>query len=127
MSLTIAFSNVAVHLEAVLLFVIALLGTVIQLHHRQARQQLNLHHEPGTIASAVSIGAETNMAHLLDGRQEESDFARALQNRKFRIDPRTMKIVMQGEPGYEQAASPNPRTSIFGSFGLSPRNNRFSA
>lgn len=70
------------------------------------------------------------MAQLLNGRQEEDDFIRALQNRKFRIDPRTMKIVMQGEAGYEQAASPNPRASIFGSFGLSsssPRNHRFSA
>jgi hypothetical protein len=121
-------SDVAVHLEAFLLLLIALFGTVIQLFHRQARQQLNLCHEPGTIASAVSIGAETSMAHLLNGRQAEGDFVRALQNRKFRIDPRTMKIVMQGEPGYEQAASPNPRTSIFGSFGMStsPRNKRFS-
>lgn len=111
-------SDVAVHLEVVALLLIAIIGAGVQLLHRHSRQDLRLRHEPGTIASAVSIGAQTNLAHLLNGQHEQDDFIKALQNRKFRIDTRTMKIVMQGEQGYEQAASPNPRQSIFGTFGL---------
>jgi len=107
-------SAVAVHIEAVALLVVAIVGGYIQILHRHNRKNLNLLHEPGTIASAVSIGAQTDLANLLHGHRQEADFIRALQNRKFRIDPRTMKIIMQGEEGYEQAASPNPRQSFFG-------------
>lgn len=112
-------SDVAVHIEVVALLAVALIGGCIQIVHRQSRRDLHLLHEPGTIASAVSIGARTDLANLLDGRQEEDDLVKALQNKKFRIDPRTMKIIMQGETGYETAASPNPRQSIFGAFGFS--------
>jgi hypothetical protein len=94
--------------------------------HRHNRKQLHLLHEPGTIASAVSIGAQTDLANLLHGRQQENDFLKALQDKRFRIDPRTMKIIMQGEEGYEQAASPNPQQSMFGSLGFSG-NKRFSS
>jgi hypothetical protein len=119
-------SDVAVHIEAVALLAVALIGGYIQLLHRHNRRDLHLLHEPGTIASAVSIGAQTDLANLLDGRQEEDDWKRTLQNRKFRIDPRTMKIIMQGEAGYETAASPNPRQSMFGALGLSS-SRRFSS
>jgi len=119
-------SDVAVHIEAVALLAVALIGGYIQLLHRYNRRDLHLLHEPGTIASAVSIGAQTDLANLLDGRQQEDDFIKTLQNKKFRIDPRTMKIIMQGEAGYETAASPNPRQSMFGAFGLSS-SRRFSS
>jgi len=119
-------SAVAVHIEAVALLLVAFIGAYIQLLHRYKRRDLVLRHEPGTIASAVSIGAHTDLANLLDGRQEEDDWIRTLRNRKFRIDPQTMKIIMQGEAGYEQAASPNPRQSFFGGLGLGG-NKRFSS
>jgi len=118
-------TDIAVHIEAVALLVVALVGAFVQIVHYYSRRDLRLRHEPGTIASAVSIGAETNLAQLLNGQQGEHDFIRALRDKKFRIDPRTMKIVMQGERGYEQAVSPNARQSIFGSkrfssFGRTP-------
>jgi len=119
-------SAVAVHIEVVALFVVALVGAYIQILHRINRRNLNLLHEPGTIASAVSIGAQTNLANLLDGHQQEDDFIRTLQNKKFRIDPRTMKIIMQGEDGYEQAASPHPRQTVFGELSGN-LNRRFSS
>jgi len=100
------FSDVAVHLEAVLLLVIALVGAFVQVFHQRSRRQLRLQHIPGTIASAISIGAETNLAQLLNDQQEQN-FGRALRNKQFRIDPQTMKIVMQGENGYEEAITPN--------------------
>jgi len=110
-------SDVAVHIEAVALLVVAITGAYIQLLHRHNRKDLNLLHEPGTIASAVSIGAQTHLAHLLDGHQRQDGFLGALQGKKFRIDPRTMKIVMQDEAGYEQATSPNVQQSVFGVLG----------
>lgn len=121
-------SDVAVHILVVVLFLIAIVGALVQILHSHARRRLRLRHEPGTIASAVSIGAQTNLATLLNGRQQDDDFIKALRNHKFRIDPRSMKIVMEGELGYEQAASPDPRRSIFGVLGLqsSSGNKRFS-
>jgi hypothetical protein len=74
------------------MFLVALIGTMIHLLHRRERQNLHLAHEPGTIASAMSIGAQTHAADLLDGRQKESEFASALQNKKFRINPTNMKM-----------------------------------
>ncbi|KAG6888940.1 hypothetical protein C0995_004795 [Termitomyces sp. Mi166 len=81
---------------------------------RRERRRLRLRHEPGTIASAVSIGAQTGMGELLAGRQGEDEIKEVLSNRKFRIDPSTMKIIMEGEEGYEFAASPmERRRSVF--------------
>jgi hypothetical protein len=55
------------------------------------------------------------MAELLDGRQRPEEMNKALQNRRFRIDPHRMKIVTEGEPGYEGAVSPTGwRRSFFG-------------
>jgi hypothetical protein len=117
-------NDIAVHIEVVALLIVAVVGAFVHVLHHHSRQHLHFRHEPGTIASAVSIGADTNLAHLLNGRQEQSDLVRALSNKKFRINPRTMKIVMQGEQGYEHAVSPNYRQSIFGrrfsSFGGTP-------
>ncbi len=101
------------------MLILAFFATIIQLLHRQDRRNLRLQHEPGTIASAVAIGAQTGMGDLLAGRQRESDMNEALKNRRFRIDPRTMKIFMEGEEGYEWAKTPTEaekydrRKSIF--------------
>ena len=121
-------SAAPVHIEVIALLVVAVVGAYIQVLHRYSRKDLRLLHVPGTIASAVSISAETNLAHLLVGRQQENEFLMALQNRKFRIDPQTMKIVMEGEEGYEQATSPSARQSVFERFGF-PANlhRRFSS
>ncbi|KAJ3756437.1 hypothetical protein EV360DRAFT_47926 [Lentinula raphanica] len=107
-------SDVAVHLLAVAMIIVAFFGTIAQLFHRYDRQQLRLRHEPGTIASAVAIGAQTGMGDLLAGKQDKKDIDEVLSNRKFRIDPHTMKIIMEGETGYEFASSPRDRRkSVF--------------
>ncbi|KAJ3788686.1 hypothetical protein GGU10DRAFT_285725 [Lentinula aff. detonsa] len=107
-------SDVAVHLLAVAMIIVAFFGTIAQLFHRYDRRQLRLRHEPGTIASAVSIGGQTGMGALLAGRQDQKDIDEVLSNRKFRIDPQTMKIIMEGEDGYEFASSPKDRRkSVF--------------
>ncbi|KAJ4001822.1 hypothetical protein F5050DRAFT_1560083 [Lentinula boryana] len=107
-------SDVAVHLLAVAMIIVAFFGTIAQLFHRYDRRQLRLRHQPGTIASAVSIGGQTGMGALLAGRQDQKDIDEVLSNRKFRIDPRTMKIIMEGEEGYEFASSPKDRRkSVF--------------
>ncbi|KAG6830771.1 hypothetical protein H0H87_007170 [Tephrocybe sp. NHM501043] len=119
-------SPTAVHLLAAAMLLLAFFGSIVHLFHRSDRRKLRLRHEPGTIASAVSIGAQTGMGNLLAGRQDRRDIVEALSNKKFRIDPRTMKIIMEGEDGYEFAASPmERRKSVFAA--LQAQRGRFSA
>lgn len=96
-------SDVAAHLLAVAMLILALFGTLVHLFHREDRRNLRLKHEPGTIASAVSIGASTGVGNVLANRHGEEEMKEALRDLKFRIDTDTMKIVMEGEPGYEMA------------------------
>ncbi|PPQ90530.1 hypothetical protein CVT25_015820 [Psilocybe cyanescens] len=96
-------SDVAAHLLAVAMLILALFGTLVHLFHREDRRNLRLKHEPGTIASAVSIGASTGVGNVLANRHGEEEMKEALRDLKFRIDTDTMKIVMEGEPGYETA------------------------
>ncbi|KAH9055611.1 hypothetical protein EDB87DRAFT_1579673 [Lactarius vividus] len=108
-------SDVAVHLLAIGMLVLALFGTIMHLLHRHDRRGLRLLHAPGTLASAAAFTAQTPMAELLDGRQRPEDISQALQNLRFRIDPLRMKIVTEGEPGFEEAHSPPGwRRSFFG-------------
>jgi len=108
-------SPVSVHLLAIAMILLAIFGTIAQLFHRFDRRKLHLRHQPGTIASAVSIGGQTGMGELLAGRQNQKDIDEVLYNKKFRIDPKTMKIIMEGEDGYEFATSPGVRRqSVFG-------------
>lgn len=99
-------NGTAVHLLATAILSLAFFGTIVHLFHRKDRRDLRLNHEPGTIASAVSIGAQTQVGNVLAGRQDERDISEALKNKRFRINPGTMKIVMEGEEGYELAKSP---------------------
>jgi hypothetical protein len=89
--------------------VVAVAGAFVQIFHRHSRQQLHLQHILGTIASAISFGAGTNLVQLLNNERDVND---ALRDRRFRIDPRTMQILMEGDDGYEEAVSPNPRRPI---------------
>ncbi|KAH9990969.1 hypothetical protein BJV74DRAFT_836704 [Russula compacta] len=107
-------AEVAVHVLSVGMILLAFFATFMHLAHRQERQGLRLFHEPGTLASAAALTAQTPMAQLLDGRQRAEEINQALQDRRFRIDPRRMKIVTEGEAGYEEAVSPRGwRRSFF--------------
>ena len=112
--LTIFFSGLATHLLAAGLFVVGLCCIGIQLFHRLDREGLSLKHEPGTIASAVSIGGNTGVGAVLSGRQDEQEIKDALKDKKFKMDPVTNKLVMEGEPEYEAPGTPmvNKRRSV---------------
>ncbi|KAN0127235.1 Protein of unknown function (DUF3433) domain containing protein [Lactarius tabidus] len=108
-------SDVAVHLLSVGMLLLSVFGTIMHLLHRRDRRGLRLLHQPGTLASAASFTAQTPMAELLDGRQRPEDINHALRNLRFRMDPHSMKIVTEGEPGFEEAQSPPVwRKSFFG-------------
>ncbi|KAI0296043.1 hypothetical protein BC826DRAFT_908693 [Russula brevipes] len=108
-------ADTAVHILSVGMLLLALFGTLMHLAHREERRGLRLLHKPGTLASAAALTAQTPMAELLDGRQRPEEMNEALQNRRFRIDPRRMKIVTEGEAGYQDAVSPSGwRRSFFG-------------
>lgn len=107
------------------MLILAVFGTIVHIFHIEDRRFLRLTHEPGTIASAVSIGAQTGVGDVLAGRQDQDDIKEALRNKKFRINPVTMKIVMEGEEGYETAAAPTSpmyrRKSVLELLQRSPR------
>lgn len=112
--LTVRVSETAAYLLTAAMLLLAICGTLIHVYHREDRCKLHLKHEPGTIAGAVSIGGHTGMGELLDGNHAEDEMDDCLRGRKFRIDPQTMKIVMEGEEGYDVATSPvERRRSIF--------------
>jgi len=120
-------SSTAVHLLTTLLFVLAVCATVIHIFHRYERQDLNLLHQPGTIASAVSIGAATEMGQLLAQQRNTEEIHHALQDKRFRIDPYNMKILMDGEEGYQAVGSPmDRRRSVFGAMQGKRSSRRFS-
>jgi hypothetical protein len=104
--LSINLSAVAVHLLATAIFVLAFFTTIVHILHRYDRCDLRLLHAPGTLASAAAFTAQTNIASLLDGLQLPEEMSNALQNRRFRIDPVSMKVVMEGESGFAEARSP---------------------
>ncbi|KAI0053224.1 hypothetical protein FA95DRAFT_1552731 [Auriscalpium vulgare] len=107
-------SEVAVHILTGGLFTLAVVATLIQLAHKRQRRDLRLLHQPGTLASAAAFTGQTEMASLLAGAQRGEDITRALRDRRFRINPRTMKVVVQGEEGYNEARSPGWNRTTFG-------------
>ncbi|KAF7352991.1 Non-specific serine/threonine protein kinase [Mycena venus] len=120
-------SELATHLLAALLIILALCAAVIHIFHRYERQDLNLLHQPGTIASAVSIGATTEMGQLLAKQRDAEGIHQALQDKRFRIDPYNMKILMEGEEGYGAVGSPmDRRRSVFGAMQGKRASRRFS-
>ena len=94
------------------MLILAFCATIVHFFHQEDRRLLHFKHEPGTIASAVSIGARTGVGEVLAGRHAEKEIEEVLKNKKFRIDPITMKIIMDGEYGYDSMTSPS-RRSVF--------------
>ncbi|KAJ6599302.1 hypothetical protein DFH09DRAFT_1130691 [Mycena vulgaris] len=120
-------SSTAVHVLTVLFVVLAICASFVHIAHRYQRQDLNLLHQPGTIASAVSIGAQTGMGQLLARQRNAEDIHNALQDKRFRIDPYSMKIMMDGEEGYETVGSPmDRRRSVFATMQGKRSSRRFS-
>ncbi|KAI0292909.1 hypothetical protein BC826DRAFT_1017480 [Russula brevipes] len=111
----VLFSDAAVHVLSVGMLLLAVFGTLVHLAHREERRGLRLLHQPGTLASAAALTAQTPMAELLIGKQGPEDMNEALKRHRFRIDPRRNKIVTEGEAGYQDAVSPPGwRRSFFG-------------
>lgn len=89
------------------MLILAIFAIILHLFHRADRSDLRLMHEPGTIASAMSIGAQTGVGNVLAGRQAEQDFKEALANKTFRMDPERNVLVMSGEDGYDAPIVPD--------------------
>lgn len=98
------------------MFVLAVFGTILQICHQRSSRVLQLAHEPGTIASAMTLWGKTGVGDVLAGlgSHREEDIKHALSDKRFRIDRQTMRIVMEGEEGYEEATSPVYRDAFGG-------------
>lgn len=73
-------NDIAVHSLAAEMSLLAIFATLIQLFHRYGRRRLRLKHEPGTIASAVSIAAQTGIG----GRRRAEEIDQILRGNKSR-------------------------------------------
>jgi len=108
------FTNLATHLLVADFLVISLLGLAVFILHRPARQSLRLPYVPGTIAAAVSMAGRSAVTSVLADARREEDLSSSLRDKRFRLNPVTMKIIMEGESGYDEAQSPPPRPmSVF--------------
>src|SRR5882724_2642 len=87
-------------LTAVLISFIILGGAIHYLHFRM-RDRVVIPRSPGTIASAAAFTARSNMSDVLDGHLDEAALRRALQHKRFGIDKRTCRIVMEGDRGLD--------------------------
>lgn len=101
-------SPLATHLLAADFLVVFFLGLFVLIYHRPSRRLLRLRYQPGTIAAAVSMVGESALGSVLAGVQREEDLSTSLQDKKFRLNPATMKIIMEGEDGYDEVSSPPP-------------------
>jgi hypothetical protein len=62
------------HALFAILIALAISGGALFFLHRRARKGTKLTAEPGTIAAAVSIGGQTELAQILDGKGLQSSF-----------------------------------------------------
>lgn len=97
-------SGVATHILAVGLLVLALTSAFVHVAHARLRAPVTLAHRPGTLATALALAS---------GHEHMPDARVVLSKRRFRIDPTTGRIVEQGQKGFEDAISPDPRQTGF--------------
>jgi len=86
-------SPVAAHILAATFAILAICGCVLAVGFNRARRNLNLAHEPGTIASAASIAGSSEVAVILEGTDDEATIKHLLMQHLYRIDPQTGRIV----------------------------------
>jgi hypothetical protein len=80
------------------------------------RRKLRIAYEPGTIASAVHIGGETDLSKLLNG--PPGDLEEILRGRTFGYDSKRMKIFMDGEWIEETTKGEASRGAAAGALGV---------
>ena len=61
-----------IHLLTATMLILAFCANIVHFFHQYDRRPLHFDHEPGTIASVVSIGARTGVGEVLAGRQKRS-------------------------------------------------------
>lgn len=97
-------SAVATHILAVGLLTLAVAATFIHVAHARIRAPVTLAHDPGTLATALALAS---------GHEHMPDARVVLSKRRFRIDPTSGRLVEEGQKGFEDAWSPDPRQTRF--------------
>ncbi|EJD54729.1 hypothetical protein AURDEDRAFT_110239 [Auricularia subglabra TFB-10046 SS5] len=100
----LCMSEPATHILAVGLFVLAITASLVHIAHARLRAPVTLAHDPGTLATALALAS---------GHEHMPDARSVLKKRRFRIDPQTGLLVEEGQQGFEDAISPDPRQSRF--------------
>ena len=106
-------SEIAVHILAVVLIIAGIVGTVLHYLHYQLRKGVKLYAQPGTIASAASITADSGLTGLVKAGFTEGQLRDALRGRKFTVD-HTGRVILQDENGFEGGKPLEKRRSVYG-------------
>ena len=81
--------------------------------HYQLRKGVVLYAQPGTIASAASITADSGLDALVKPGFTGEQLREALQGRKFRVD-NIGRVILEGEKGFDSAKPLDKRGSVYG-------------
>lgn len=86
---------------------------IIHYLHYQLRKGVKLYAQPGTIASAASITADSGLTGLLKPGSTEEQLRDALRGRKFTVD-NTGRVILQDENGFGGGKALAKRGSVYG-------------
>jgi hypothetical protein len=81
-----------------------IIGGFIHYLHYQLRKGVLLYAQPGTIASAASMTADSGLNALVRPGFTGQQLREALRGRKFTVD-NTGRVILQGERGFEAATA----------------------
>jgi hypothetical protein len=93
-----------------------MVGGFIHYLHYQLRKGVLLYAEPGTIASAASIIADSELNGLVKPGYTAEKLREALLGHKFTVDD-TGRVVLQDKSGFENGTPMSPtakRGSVYG-------------
>ncbi|KZV98940.1 hypothetical protein EXIGLDRAFT_763170 [Exidia glandulosa HHB12029] len=94
------------HSLAAILVLTALMILYAQWSHHQTRSRIYLACPPGTIASAITLTSNSRWTALIGPADDAASVTKKLRGMRFRLDPITHHIIVEGE------ALGQPRNSV---------------
>lgn len=99
------------HILAVVFSFLAIAAAFLTYFHRRARSNVFLPASPGTIATACSVAGGSELAHLIEPRDDRKTCSKLLRRHKFTLDHNGRITVVQTSSQY--GSNKSKRTSFF--------------
>lgn len=88
----------ACHSLTIILCLIAFLVVYANWSHHATRSRIYLACPPGTIASAITLTSNSRWTAMIGPADDAAGVTKKLRNLRFRLDPITHHIIVEGEP-----------------------------